>query len=78
VPFRSPGGEIQCLHYSSVPSICSSDHKPVWGLYKCSVRPGTDAVPLNAGAFKRDIYLEAIKKRATLYNGEEEDKCSIQ
>ncbi|KAI5698826.1 hypothetical protein M8J75_012435 [Diaphorina citri] len=78
-PPGSPlGGEIQCLHYSSVPSICSSDHKPVWGLYKCSVRPGTDAVPLNAGAFKRDIYLEAIKKRATVYNGEEEDKCSIQ
>ncbi|KAL1452736.1 hypothetical protein WDU94_006939 [Cyamophila willieti] len=72
------GGEIHCLHYSSVPSICSSDHKPVWGLYKCSVRPGTDAVPLNAGQFKRDIYLEAIKRRATMYNGEEEDKCSIQ
>uniref|UniRef100_A0A8D8YH78 72 kDa inositol polyphosphate 5-phosphatase n=1 Tax=Cacopsylla melanoneura TaxID=428564 RepID=A0A8D8YH78_9HEMI len=67
-PPGSPiGGEIHCLHYSSVPSICSSDHKPVWGLYKCSIRPGTDAVPLNAGQFKRDIYLEAMKRRATLY-----------
>lgn len=33
---------IECLTYCSVPSVCTSDHKPVWGLYKCSIRPGID------------------------------------
>jgi phosphatidylinositol-bisphosphatase len=35
-------GPLQCLMYTSVPSICTSDHKPVWGLYRSTVRPGID------------------------------------
>lgn len=37
-------GTLECLEYTSVPSVCTSDHKPVWGLYKCSVRPGIDTL----------------------------------
>ena len=33
---------LECLMYTSVPSICTSDHKPVWGLYRSTVRPGID------------------------------------
>jgi phosphatidylinositol-bisphosphatase len=33
---------LECLMYASVPSICTSDHKPVWGLYRSTVRPGID------------------------------------
>lgn len=65
----SPSGStctsnIECLTYCSVPSVCTSDHKPVWGLYKCSIRPGIDTMPLAAGQFNREVYLEAIKRRA--------------
>ena len=35
-------GNIECLIYDSVPSICTSDHKPVWGVFKTTVRPGID------------------------------------
>lgn len=35
-------GTIECLIYDSVPSICTSDHKPVWGVFKTTIRPGID------------------------------------
>lgn len=35
-------GIIECLVYDSVPSICTSDHKPVWGVFKTILRPGID------------------------------------
>lgn len=35
-------GVIECLIYDSVPSICTSDHKPVWGVFKTTIRPGID------------------------------------
>ncbi|XP_015122800.1 inositol polyphosphate 5-phosphatase E isoform X2 [Diachasma alloeum] len=57
-------GNIECLVYDSVPSICTSDHKPVWGVFKTTVRPGIDTIPLAAGLFNRDVYLEGIKRRA--------------
>ncbi|PSN30511.1 hypothetical protein C0J52_17662 [Blattella germanica] len=58
------GGPLECLMYTSVPSICTSDHKPVWGLYRSTVRPGIDTIPLAAGLFNREVYLEGIKRRA--------------
>lgn len=33
---------IQCIAYDSVQSITSSDHKPVWALFKAKLRPGID------------------------------------
>lgn len=38
--FENP--PLKCLVYDSVPSITSSDHKPVWGLFKAHLRPGLD------------------------------------
>lgn len=35
-------GNIECLIYDSVPSICTSDHKPVWGVFRTTIRPGID------------------------------------
>ncbi|XP_054282775.1 inositol polyphosphate 5-phosphatase E isoform X2 [Macrosteles quadrilineatus] len=55
---------VECVAYASVPEVCTSDHKPVWGLYKVPVRPGLDTIPLAAGMFNREVYLEAIKRRA--------------
>ena len=40
--FKSKGGNLSCVTYSSVPTICTSDHKPVWGVYRGVVRPGID------------------------------------
>ncbi|XP_043790197.1 inositol polyphosphate 5-phosphatase E isoform X3 [Apis laboriosa] len=57
-------GIIECLVYDSVPSICTSDHKPVWGVFKTTIRPGIDTIPLGGGLFNREIYLEGIKRRA--------------
>uniref|UniRef100_A0A6P4FI23 phosphoinositide 5-phosphatase n=1 Tax=Drosophila rhopaloa TaxID=1041015 RepID=A0A6P4FI23_DRORH len=54
---------VQCLLYDSVPSITTSDHKPVWALFRTLIRAGTDAIPLAAGLFSRDIYLEGMRRR---------------
>ncbi|XP_075973430.1 inositol-3-phosphate synthase isoform X2 [Anticarsia gemmatalis] len=57
---------IKCLAYNSVQSVCTSDHKPVWALFSTMLRPGTDVVPLAAGLFNREVYLEGIKRRRAL------------
>lgn len=33
---------LVCNKYNSVQSVCTSDHKPVWGLFSSHVRPGID------------------------------------
>lgn len=35
--------QLECLAYDSVPSIVTSDHKPVWALFRSPVRPGLDS-----------------------------------
>ncbi|XP_048482753.1 inositol polyphosphate 5-phosphatase E isoform X2 [Plutella xylostella] len=57
---------LKNLAYNSVQSIVTSDHKPVWSLFSASLRPGTDIVPLAAGLFNREVYLEGIKRRRAL------------
>ncbi|XP_049869041.1 inositol polyphosphate 5-phosphatase E isoform X2 [Pectinophora gossypiella] len=57
---------LKCVAYNSVQSVCTSDHKPVWGLFSAALRPGTDVVPLAAGLFNREVYLEGIKRRRAL------------
>ena len=47
-----------------IPDIKTSDHKPVFALMECQIRPGKDTIPLNAGLFKRDVYIEALRRRA--------------
>ncbi|ERL95124.1 hypothetical protein D910_12394, partial [Dendroctonus ponderosae] len=55
---------LQCLIYDSVQSITTSDHKPVWGVFRVHLRPGLDTIPLAAGMFNREVYLEGLKRRA--------------
>ncbi|XP_013169554.1 PREDICTED: 72 kDa inositol polyphosphate 5-phosphatase isoform X2 [Papilio xuthus] len=60
------GAGLRCLAYNSAQSVCTSDHKPVWALFSAPLRPGTDVVPLAAGLFNREVYLEGIKRRRAL------------
>ncbi|XP_031842147.1 inositol-3-phosphate synthase isoform X1 [Nomia melanderi] len=73
-------GVIECLVYDSVPSICTSDHKPVWGVFKTIIRPGIDTIPLGGGLFNREVYLEGIKRRAAAMDDSHGSSkvCSIQ
>nr|XP_042912265.1 uncharacterized protein LOC107443026 isoform X2 [Parasteatoda tepidariorum] len=67
---------ISCLHYNSVPELVSSDHKPVYGIFNVTLKPGRDDVPLAAGIFKRDVYLEALKRRANFLEVSRDHKQS--
>ncbi|XP_053954781.1 inositol polyphosphate 5-phosphatase E [Anastrepha ludens] len=69
---------VQCLLYDSVPSITTSDHKPVWALFKTLIRAGTDSIPLAAGLFNRDIYLEGMKRRLNNQYSGSSAVCAIQ
>ncbi|CAK6433462.1 unnamed protein product [Pipistrellus nathusii] len=64
VMFRSRHQDDICpLTYSSCPGIKTSDHRPVYGLFRVRVRPGRDNIPLAAGKFDRELYLIGIKRR---------------
>ncbi|XP_018576609.1 inositol polyphosphate 5-phosphatase E isoform X2 [Anoplophora glabripennis] len=71
---------LRCLVYDSVPSITTSDHKPVWGVFKVHLRPGLDTIPVAAGLFNRDVYLEGLKRRAATLNSAKgaTTVCSLQ
>ncbi|CAH1115965.1 unnamed protein product [Phaedon cochleariae] len=71
---------LQCLVYDSAPSITTSDHKPVWGVFKAHLRPGLDTIPLAAGLFNREVYLEGLKRRAATMNKAKGDtaNCVLQ
>lgn len=56
-------GDICPLMYSSCPGVKTSDHRPVYGLFRVKVRPGRDNIPLAAGKFDRELYLIGIKRR---------------
>lgn len=63
--FRSKRpGHVTCSAYNSIRGVATSDHRPVFASVQCQIRPGKDTIPLNAGAFRRDIYLEGLKRRA--------------
>ena len=57
-------GHVTCSAYDSIRGIQTSDHRPVMALVECQIRPGRDTIPLNAGLFKRDIYVEGLRRRA--------------
>lgn len=69
---------IENVAYDSVPSIISSDHKPVWALFKVSVKPGIDSIPLAAGLFNRDVYIEGMKRRLSKTATTTSNACCIQ
>jgi hypothetical protein len=54
--FRSKRlGHIVNHQYNSVPQFNTSDHKPVFALFEAQLRHGRDDIPLNAGAFNREV-----------------------
>ncbi|KAG8518657.1 LOW QUALITY PROTEIN: Protein transport protein Sec16A [Galemys pyrenaicus] len=55
--------DICAVRYSSCPGLRTSDHRPVYGLFRVKVRPGRDNIPLAAGKFDRELYLLGIKRR---------------
>ncbi|XP_028666042.1 phosphatidylinositol polyphosphate 5-phosphatase type IV [Erpetoichthys calabaricus] len=55
--------DIKVVKYSCCSTIKTSDHRPVVGVFQVKLRPGRDNIPLGAGQFNRDIYLEGIKRR---------------
>ncbi|XP_070614868.1 phosphatidylinositol polyphosphate 5-phosphatase type IV isoform X2 [Erythrolamprus reginae] len=55
--------EIHAVKYSACFGIRTSDHRPVYGLFRVKVRPGRDNIPLSAGLFDRELYLLGIKRR---------------
>ncbi|XP_031533584.1 phosphatidylinositol polyphosphate 5-phosphatase type IV [Vicugna pacos] len=55
--------DIRPVKYASCPGIRTSDHRPVYGLFRVRVRPGRDNIPLAAGKFDRELYLIGIKRR---------------
>ncbi|XP_060009735.1 phosphatidylinositol polyphosphate 5-phosphatase type IV isoform X2 [Lagenorhynchus albirostris] len=64
VMYRSRHRDDICpVKYSSCPGIRTSDHRPVYGLFRVRVRPGRDNIPLAAGKFDRELYLLGIKRR---------------
>ncbi|XP_028918637.1 phosphatidylinositol polyphosphate 5-phosphatase type IV isoform X2 [Ornithorhynchus anatinus] len=64
VVYRSRVKDDICpVKYSSCPGIKTSDHRPVFGLFRVKVKPGRDNIPLAAGKFDRDLYLIGIKRR---------------
>ncbi|GAB0092546.1 Inositol polyphosphate 5-phosphatase E [Sergentomyia squamirostris] len=75
IPMQSP---VECLAYDSVPTIVTSDHKPVWALFRNAIRPGLDSMPLAAGLFNRDVYIEGMNRRLNSKNSGASVVCSIQ
>ncbi|KAJ6653312.1 hypothetical protein lerEdw1_009341 [Lerista edwardsae] len=57
--------DIQPVKYSSCLGVRTSDHRPVYGLFRVKVRPGRDNIPLAAGQFDRELYLTGIRRRIT-------------
>ncbi|XP_067327916.1 phosphatidylinositol polyphosphate 5-phosphatase type IV [Anolis sagrei] len=57
--------DIHAVKYSSCLGIKTSDHRPVYGLFRVRIRPGRDNIPLAAGLFDRELYLIGIKRRIT-------------
>lgn len=57
--------DIHPVKYSSCLGVKTSDHRPVYGLFRVKVRPGRDNIPLAAGQFDRELYLTGIRRRIT-------------
>ncbi|XP_053683731.1 inositol polyphosphate 5-phosphatase E [Sabethes cyaneus] len=69
---------VKCIAYDSVQNITTSDHKPVWALFRNLIRPGVDTIPLAAGQFNRDVYIEGMKRRLDRVGSSSSAVCSIQ
>ncbi|XP_022247210.1 72 kDa inositol polyphosphate 5-phosphatase-like [Limulus polyphemus] len=70
---------ITCLLYDIAESITTSDHKPIYALFQVCVKPGRDNIPLAAGLFNREVYLEASRRRAAALENQDRRSsvCSL-
>ena len=83
--YKARKAAVKNLHYDSVHEVVTSDHKPVWGMWEVSIKPGRDdCIPMSGGLFNRDVYLEGLKRRAEalqpfgdLGSGKQNAKCVI-
>ncbi|XP_064165225.1 phosphatidylinositol polyphosphate 5-phosphatase type IV isoform X1 [Anguilla rostrata] len=57
--------DIKAVKYACCSSIKTSDHRPVIGIFQVKLQPGRDNIPLGAGQFDRDLFLEGIRRRIT-------------
>lgn len=50
--------------YSAIQDVKTSDHKPVFGLFQCNVRPTAvdNQAPSNAGYFNHPVYVEGLNR----------------
>lgn len=55
---------ICCSDYCSVSSIKHSDHRPVYGFFEVSLKPGRDNISLGMCNYRSDVYEKAAKMRA--------------
>lgn len=61
--------KVECKTYDSAGSLSSSDHKPVYALFEICLNAGRDAdIPLNAGLFNREVYVNGLQRRRQLWN----------
>ena len=69
---------VTCSAYDSIRGIQTSDHRPVMALLEVHIKAGDDTIPLNAGLFKRDIYVEGLRRRAEAKHGKKASEgCAI-
>ncbi|KAK4287797.1 hypothetical protein Pmani_039144 [Petrolisthes manimaculis] len=76
--FKSSRKAVTCTSYTSCPLFRTSDHKPVLGTFQCKIRPGKDDVPLAAGLFNREVYIEALKRRRRFFSQPSLRNCPVQ
>ncbi|XP_059477647.1 inositol polyphosphate 5-phosphatase E [Neocloeon triangulifer] len=72
--------DLECRQYSSAHQVLTSDHKPVWALFRAKLRPGKDSVPLAGGQFNREVYMEGMKRRVAAMEKRKGHSlvCSVQ
>ncbi|KAH9495537.1 inositol polyphosphate 5-phosphatase [Bulinus truncatus] len=72
--------DIHCLHYDAVMTVKVSDHRPVFGQFETSIKPGDDGFTYSSGHFDRAVYMEALRRRATKTSVPKKQSavCSVQ
>lgn len=55
---------IYCSDYDSVSSLKHSDHRPVYGFFEVSLKPGRENASVGSCNFRSDVYEKAARLRA--------------
>lgn len=69
--FQSPsGGVVSGCGYESCRSIKSSDHRPVYALFRVKLKPlkEVDGVTVNPVGYNRDLYIKGLRRRKEIAN----------